>query len=160
VHSKSKKDVCPIFIGENLYFTEKNTLTPQEGKYGLTEGERILVFDNTIIGKFAVLLCKDAVAPRLFEDLCRAHQDLDFVFVPSMQEKNSSENQHKSCNDYCGRYGKSYIFYCNNYLIDKWEGKSAIFGEHVESEIGGETHQPFKGAPSYWRRLASNLAVA
>ncbi|PIQ23923.1 hypothetical protein COW64_21605 [bacterium (Candidatus Blackallbacteria) CG18_big_fil_WC_8_21_14_2_50_49_26] len=126
--SKGVISRSPVIIAGNVYFTHK--LAPAHGEYspiegeGLTEGEEILLFRNTRIGNFAVLICSDYLKPETRRLILS--NEIDLICVPAFQE-DSAEYYNRMDIDCRESESGVYIMYANMLCADAADGQSACF---------------------------------
>ena len=127
---KGYKNISPIIFNGSVYYSEKIIPSPIEKSAilndSLISGEKIIVFKNTKIGNFAVLVCADYLEDKITSDITNKHH-LDFIFVTAFSRNSSLF--HNKMNQMCKLSEDGlYIIYCNNLLNDFGNGKSAFFG--------------------------------
>lgn len=118
---------APVIFENNIYYSEKIVPAPSEVSpfpdEGLKGGETVLVFKNSYLGNFSLLICADYLAEikeKLFEN------KLDFLFVPAFQKR--SETYHNRMNIDCENSADGiYLVYANNCMEGVGDGKSAFF---------------------------------
>ncbi len=101
---------------------------------GMVPGEKINTYDETLFGKFAVLVCRD------FGDLCsdfKRRLDIDMLFVPSFNSANGRFHQiaHEHVEN-----SRSYIIMSNTAK----KGGTAIFGRMKDSYFPGLVSKGYK----------------
>jgi hypothetical protein len=120
----------PIISNGSIHYSEKLIPSPLEKSplpgESLMPGKRIVVFENSIIGNFIVLICADYLEDRLTNEI-RSKFDLDFLFVPAFH--NDSPFYHNKMDYNCKSSEDGlYIVYCNNSLQNSGDGGTAFFG--------------------------------
>jgi predicted amidohydrolase len=135
---------CPVIIAGKVFFTEKvqpapAELSPVVGR-GLSPGKRLIVYSNTPIGTFSVLICSDFLVADIRTAILG--NSLDILFVPAFQR--NSTIYHSRMGIECEESETGvYIAYSNMAEINAADGSSAVFGvvdnlwasELVESRI-------------------------
>lgn len=119
----------PVIIKGEVYFTEKIYLSPLEKspviKQGAHSGTKVLKFNNTFIGNFAVLICSDYLEENLKTDLDL--ESLDFLCVPSYQR--DSNVYYRRMNTECENSKEGIFILYSNFLNKKFgDGNSSLFG--------------------------------
>lgn len=120
---------CPVIIGKHVYFTEKISPSPLEkspiADKGLTPGEKILLFKNSPIGNFAILICSDYLQDKIKQKLIQ--YNIDVLFVVAFQRQ--SDIYHSRMNIDCeSNENGIYIIYSNMSFPKHGDGKSSLFG--------------------------------
>jgi predicted amidohydrolase len=101
---------------------------------GMVPGKKINIYDETLFGKFVVLICKD------FGDLCSEYKsrlDIDFLFVPSFNSAN--RRFHELAHNHVEN-SLSYVIISNTAK----NGGTAIFGRMKDSFFPGLVSKGFK----------------
>jgi hypothetical protein len=120
---------CPVIINGIVYYTDKINPSPLEISpikgNGLSNGETIKIFQNSLIGNFAVIICADYLDQKIRAKL--ASYNLDFVIIIAFQK--DSEQYHERMNVDCEEldYG-SYFLYSNVLCPPLADGRSGLFG--------------------------------
>ena len=120
---------CPVIVNGSIYYTEKINPSPFEispiKNRGLSKGETIRIFKNSLIGDFAVIICADYFDKNIRTKL--ASYNLDFVIVIAFQ--NDSTKYHDRMNADCeeSRHG-TYFLYSNILSPPMGDGRSGLFG--------------------------------
>ena len=84
-----------------------------------------MIFKNSCIGNFSLLICSDYLAPDIKTELLNSA--LDFLFIPSFHRK--SEQYHDRMHIDCDNSGQGiYLVYANNNMLPLGDGRSAFFG--------------------------------
>ncbi len=133
-YNNLRVNCCPVFIPgmSNPYVIEKIHPSPLElspnKNSGAVGGKKTIVFKNTIVGSFGVLICADFLNDALVEDICK--NEIDFLCVLSMN--NGSDRFFEKMNSRChncqiGIYilYSNCLFHTDTIII---EGLSSIFG--------------------------------
>jgi predicted amidohydrolase len=119
---------CPVIIAGSAYFVEKITPAPIEvspiKSQGLQSGERLLVFKNSSIGNFGVLICSDYLNTETKDAVIEV--GLDILCVPAFQRISKDYHVRMSLDCENSQDGL-YIAYANTLLPGVGDGKSAIF---------------------------------
>lgn len=119
----------PIIFENKIYYTDKIVPAPTEvSPYvheALIEGETILIFNNTYIGEFALLICSDYLAKEPKQNVLQ--NKLDFLLVIAFQ-KDSDIYHNRMAIDCDNSEDGLYIAYVNNTMNDFGDGRSAFFG--------------------------------
>lgn len=119
----------PVILGGSIQMVEKVVPAPAEispiAGEGLTGGSGLVVFRNTRIGDFVVLICSDY----LEADLRRRAitQSPDFLIVPAFQRKSSHYHDAMTLDVQHTARGL-YIAYANMLSGGAADGHSAFFG--------------------------------
>lgn len=132
-HYKKNKDQyisrCPIIIDGKVFFTEKINPAPSELSpccgNGLSGGKKLLIFKNSSIGNFSVLICADYISNELKQKI--GIETLDILCVPSFQ-KDSNMYYSRMGTDIQNAKDGLYILYSNFIENKVGDGKSALFG--------------------------------
>ena len=133
--------VCPIVTPQGVYYTEKIAPAAVEissfesDTDGAVPGSKVLLFQNTKIGDFAVTICLDYTNDYLRSALDK--DNLDFLIVPAFN-KQSDEFFYTMHSDVQRSRTGLYIIY-SNALSEKHngEGRSALFA-FVDSTFKSE----------------------
>lgn len=130
-HYEGKDDgvysICPIITSEGVFEQYKINPSPLEKSpipsKGLRRGNECLVFKNTVIGNFAVIICIDYedVGLKRFIEL----ENLDLVIIPAFNKQNE-EFANRMQSDIKDSKNGLYILY-SNVLKGAECGKSAVF---------------------------------
>lgn len=133
-YDQRRVNCCPVAIPgrEEPYIVEKIHPSPVEispnKNSGIVEGSHVIVFKNTIVGSFGVLICADFLNDLLLEEVC--NKDIDFLCVVSMN--NDSPRFFERMNLKCQNCQRGlYIFYSNClFSTDGFDtdGLSSLFG--------------------------------
>lgn len=127
---------CPIIYNNKIFYSEKLNPAPTElsslPNHGSSQGQNILVFENTPIGNFSVLICSDNLMSDV-KNLIR-EENLDFWIIPSFQH-NSEWHFERMTTDVEDTRKSRYIIYCNNKLEGIGDGRSSFFGDTNKKSI-------------------------
>jgi len=142
---------CPVIYNGHVEYTHKIYPSIHEQSTrrggGMSSGSEILLFTNTYVGNFAVLICADYLSDeqppknRLFEHEAK----LDFLFIPAFQE--DSKKHHVPAAVDCQR--GIFIVYANNHIEGKLkaDARSALFGTIYKGHAGNFIDRFTDGQP-------------
>lgn len=125
--------VSNIIIEDKVYEVQKINPSPSELSplpNGLSSGNCVYIFKNSIIGSFGVTICADFLVNKIKQDL--QISQLDMLIIPACQ--NNSDlyyREMKSAVD--ASEDGLYIMYSNLFDNEIADGKSALFGYLDES---------------------------
>lgn len=120
----------PIVSNGIIYYSEKLIPSPLEvspfPSDSLNAGTNILVFKNSKIGDFVVLICADYLESRIKNKIISKYA-LDFLFIPAFHSSSSRYHDTMKVDMQSSTKGL-YIVYSNNSLQNSGDGHSAFFG--------------------------------
>ena len=119
----------PIIIDGKIFYTQKITSSPFEvspfENKGVKNGDKILVFRNTSIGDFCVIICTDYLSRHIRNTILE--YEIDFLIVIAFQS--NSRLYHSRMNNNCEEEESGiYMVYANVFSGTKGDGQSCIFG--------------------------------
>lgn len=134
-HYKKKESgylsICPIITPQGVYETEKINPAPAEkssfkdGAEGTIPGHKVLLFQGTKLGSFAVNICLDYTNDRLRDDIGK--DNLDLLIVTAFNSR-SDEFFFSMHSDVQRSSSGLYLIYSNAYSTKlSAEGRSALF---------------------------------
>jgi predicted amidohydrolase len=120
---------CPIIIGGEIVFAEKQVPSPFEVSsvlgQGLTPGEELPIIKNSTIGNFSVLICSDYLAQDIRGTVLG--EGLDILFVVACQRNSDTYHQRMSID--CEEVRDGVFVVYSNLVHPQWaDGRSALFG--------------------------------
>lgn len=140
-YDEGKHNVCNIIMdSDRNIFPPQFKINPSDFEnsivcgLGMVPGKKINIYDETLFGKFVVLICKD------FGESCsdfKRRLDIDFLFVPSFNSAN--RRFHQFAHDYVEN-SLSYVIISNTAK----NGGTSIFGRMKDTFFPGLVSKGFK----------------